>query len=72
MAVVMKMRACAETSRGIFRKSVGHAHANPLFGTWQFVVEFADSRQLLCETWLIPKTMFAQVYVEGKQYLLNG
>jgi hypothetical protein len=22
------------------------------------------------QTWLIPKTMFAQVYVEGKQYLL--
>ena len=56
--------------RGLDGKPIGHAHANPLFDTREYKVEFADGTRKKYQVNIIAKNMFAQVDSKENQYLL--
>jgi hypothetical protein len=49
---------------------IGHVHANPLFDTREYEVEFTDGTNEKYQANVIAKNIFAQVDSEGNQYLL--
>jgi hypothetical protein len=51
-------------------KSLGRAHANPLFDTREYDVEFMDGTVEKYQANLIAENIYAQVDEEGCQYLL--
>jgi hypothetical protein len=57
-------------SRGLDGESVGRAHANPLFDTREYEVEFTDGTYEKYQANIIAENMFAQVDTEGNQFLL--
>ena len=56
--------------QGLDSEPSGRAHANPLFDTQEYEVEFADGTREKYQANIIAKNMFAQVDSEGNQYLL--
>ena len=57
-------------AKGTSGEPIGRAHANPLFDTREYVVEFTDGS---CENYfanLIAECMYAQIDAEGNQYQL--
>jgi hypothetical protein len=57
-------------SRGLDGEPIGHAHANPLFATREYEIEFTDGTQEKYQANIIAENMFAQVDSEGNQHLL--
>jgi hypothetical protein len=57
-------------TRGLDGEPIGCAHANPLFNTREYEVEFTDGTNEKYQASIIAKNMFAQVDSEGNQYLL--
>jgi Reverse transcriptase (RNA-dependent DNA polymerase) len=57
-------------SRGPDGEPIGRAHANPLFDTREYEVEFSDGSREKYQANIIAENMFAQVDSEGRQYLL--
>ena len=57
-------------AKGLDGESIGHAHANPLFDTREYEVEFTDGTCDKYQVNIIAENMFAQVNKEGNQYLL--
>jgi len=56
--------------KGIDGESIGWSHANPLFDTHEYEVEFTDGSHDKYQADIIAKNMFAQVDDEGHQFLL--
>ena len=56
--------------RGIDGEAVGHAHANTLFDTREYDIEFTDGSVEKYTANVIAENMFAHVDDEGNQYLL--
>jgi hypothetical protein len=59
-------------ARGLDGEPLGRAHANPLFDTREYDIEFTDGTTEKYQANLIAENMFAQVDDEGNQYLLLG
>jgi hypothetical protein len=58
-------------SRGLDSKPIGRAHANPLFDTREYEIEFNDGSHEKYQANVIAENMFAQVDEdEGNQFLL--
>jgi hypothetical protein len=57
-------------TRGLDGKPIGHAHANPLFDTREYEIEFTDGTHKRYQANIIAENMYAQVDSEGNQYLL--
>ena len=57
-------------TRGLDGKPIGHAHANPLFDTREYKIEFTDGTHERYQANVIAENMYAQVDSEGNQYLL--
>jgi hypothetical protein len=57
-------------SRGLDGEAIGQAHANPLFDTREYEVEFTDGTRERYQANIITKNMYAQVDNEGNQYFL--
>jgi hypothetical protein len=57
-------------SRGLDGEPIGTAHANPLFDTREYEVEFTDGSREKYQVNVIAKNMFAQVDSKGNQRLL--
>jgi hypothetical protein len=49
---------------------IGCAHANPLFDTREYKIEFADGTRDKYQVNVIAENMFAQIDIEGNQFLL--
>jgi hypothetical protein len=47
-------------SRGLDSKPIGRAHANPLFDTREYEIEFADGTRDKYQANIIAENMFAQ------------
>ena len=56
--------------RGLDGKAIGRAHANPLFDTREYEVEFTDGTRKKYQANITAENMFKQVDNEGNQYLL--
>jgi hypothetical protein len=56
--------------RGLDGEPIGCAHANPLFDTREYEVEFTDGTNEEYQANVIAENMFAQIHSEGNQYLL--
>ena len=56
--------------RGLDGEPIGRAHANPLFDTREYEIEFTDSTNEKHQANIISENMFAQINSEGNQYLL--
>ena len=57
-------------SRGLDGEPIGRAHANPLFDTREYEVEFTDGTHERYQANVIAENMYAQVDSEGNEYLL--
>ena len=57
-------------TRGLDSEPIGRAHANPLFDTREYKIEFTDGTREKYQVNIIAKNMYAQVDSEGNQYLL--
>ena len=57
-------------SWGLDSEPIGRLHANPLFDTWEYKVEFTDGSWEKYQANIIVENMFAQVDSEDNQYLL--
>jgi hypothetical protein len=58
-------------SWGLDSEPIGHAHANPLFDTREYEIEFVDGTRDKYQANVIAENMFAQVDSEGNhQFLL--
>jgi hypothetical protein len=57
-------------SRGLDSEPIGRAHANPLFDTREYEIEFNDGTHEKYQANVIAENMFAQVENEGNQFLL--
>ena len=57
-------------SRGLDGEAIGRAHANPLFDTREYDVEFLDGSVEKYQANVIAENMFAQIDDEGRQFLL--
>jgi hypothetical protein len=57
-------------TRGLDGEPIGRAHANPLFDTREYEIEFTDGTNEKYQANIIAENMFAQVDSEGNQYLL--
>ena len=57
-------------SWGLVGEAISQAHANPLFDTREYEVEFMDGTHERYQANIIAENMFAQVDNEGNQYLL--
>jgi hypothetical protein len=57
-------------ARGLDGQSLGRAHANPLFDTREYDIEFTNGTVEKYQANLIAENMYAQVDEEGRQYLL--
>jgi hypothetical protein len=57
-------------SWGLDGEAISQAHANPLFDTREYEVEFTDVTHERCQANIIAENMFAQVDNEGNLYLL--
>jgi hypothetical protein len=57
-------------ARGLDGEPIGHAHANPLFDTNEYEIEFTDGTREKYQVNIIAKNMLAQVDSEGNQHLL--
>jgi hypothetical protein len=57
-------------SRGPEGEPIGRAHANPLFDTREYEIEFTDGSYEKYQANVIAENMYAQVINEGRQYLL--
>jgi hypothetical protein len=49
---------------------IGRAHANPMFDTREYEIEFTDGTHEKYQANIIAKNMFGQVDSEGNQFLL--
>jgi hypothetical protein len=56
--------------QGLDGEPIGRAHANPLFDTREYEIEFTDGTTEKYQVNIIAENMFAQVDSEGNQYLL--
>jgi hypothetical protein len=56
--------------RGLDGEPIGRAHANPLFDTREYEIEFTDGTREKYQANIIAENMFAQVDSEGNQHLL--
>jgi hypothetical protein len=56
--------------QGLDREPIGRAHANPLFDTREYEIEFTDGTNERYQANIIAENMFSQVDSEGNQYLL--
>jgi hypothetical protein len=59
-------------SRGLDSEPIGRAHANPLFDTREYEIEFVEGTRDKYQANVIAKNMFAQVDSEGNQFLLSS
>jgi Reverse transcriptase (RNA-dependent DNA polymerase) len=57
-------------TRGPDGERIGRAHANPLFDTREYEVEFTDGTHEKYQANIIAENMYAQVDSEGNQYLM--
>jgi hypothetical protein len=57
-------------SWGLDSEPIGRAHANPLFDTREYEIEFTDGTHEKYQANVIAENMFAQVDSEGNQFLL--
>ena len=57
-------------SWGLDSKPIGRAHANPLFDTREYEVEFTDGTHEKYQANIIAENMYAQIDNEGNQFLL--
>jgi hypothetical protein len=57
-------------TRGLDGEPIGRAHANPLFDTREYEIEFTDGTYDRYQANIIAENMYAQVDSEGNQYLL--
>jgi hypothetical protein len=57
-------------TRGLDGKPIRRVHANPLFDTRQYNIEFTDVAHEKYQANIIAEIMFAQVDTEGNQFLL--
>jgi hypothetical protein len=57
-------------ARGLDGEPIGRAHANPLFDTREYEIEFTDGTREKYQANIIAENMFAQVDSEGNQHLL--
>ena len=57
-------------SRGLDGEPIGRAHANPLFDTREYEIEFIDGTHEKYQANIIAENMFAQVDREGNQFFL--
>ena len=60
----------AKRSWGLEGEAVGRAHANPIFDTREYDIEFTDGSVNKYTSDVIAENMFEQVDDEGNQYLL--
>ncbi|MCK7580946.1 MAG: hypothetical protein MZV65_38600 [Chromatiales bacterium] len=57
-------------SWGLDNKPIGHAHANPMFDTQEYEIEFTDGTHEKYQANVIAENMYAQVDSKGNQFLL--
>jgi hypothetical protein len=66
-----KRRGCMiKRMQGLDGEPISHAHANPLFDTREYEIEFTDGTNEKYQVNIIAENMFAQVDSKGNQYLL--
>jgi hypothetical protein len=63
-------RCVIKRTRGLVSEPIGRAHANPLFDTCKYKIEFTDGTHERYQANIIAENMYAQVHSEGNQYLL--
>jgi hypothetical protein len=64
------MRRVVKRSRGLNSEPIGCTHANPLFDTREYEIEFNDgTHEKYYQANVIAENMFAQVDNEGNQFL---
>jgi hypothetical protein len=63
-------RVVVKRSRGLDSEPIGRAHANPLFDTREYEIEFADGTRDKYQANVIAENVFAQIDSEGNQFFL--
>jgi hypothetical protein len=64
-------RGCViKRTRGLDGEPICCAHANPLFDTHEYEIEFTDRMHERYQVNIIAENMYAQVNCKGNQYLL--
>jgi hypothetical protein len=65
-----RRRRVVKCSRGLDNALIGHAHANPMFDTREYKIQFTNKRHKKYQANVITENMFAQVNSKGNQFLL--
>ena len=65
-----RCRTVVKRLRVLYGIVIGRSHANPLFYTFEYDIEFTDGTQDNYTANLIAENLYAQVYDEGHQFQL--
>ena len=68
--LIFDVGTIVKRAKGTSGESIGRAHANPLFDTREYVVEFTDGSTENYFAKLIAECMYAQIDTAGNQYQL--